>query len=222
MKLNKTKYLLTDTDEEDHFSSNPNTPLRSDAFVMDDELKIELISKKFKDIMEILGLDLTDDSLKGTPDRVAKMYIEEIFSGLNPMNKPSIKLFENKYHYQEMLIEKNISFYSHCEHHFVPIEGVAHVAYISSGKVIGLSKLNRIVRYFAQRPQVQERLTCQIGNELQHVLNTKDVAVLIEAKHLCVSMRGIKDTTSSTVTSFFSGEFSQENKRQEFLQLIKK
>ncbi|MFN8415962.1 MAG: GTP cyclohydrolase I FolE [Cytophagaceae bacterium] len=222
MKLNKTKYLLTDTDEDDHFSSNPNTPLRPDAFVMDDELKMELISKKFKDIMEILGLDLTDDSLKGTPDRVAKMYIEEIFSGLNPMNKPNIKLFENKYHYQEMLIEKNISFYSHCEHHFVPIEGVAHIAYISSGKVIGLSKLNRIVRYFAQRPQVQERLTCQIGKELQQVLNTKDVAVLIEAKHLCVSMRGIKDTTSSTVTSFFSGEFSQENKRQEFLQLIKK
>lgn len=222
MKLVKSKYSITDTDDEDHFSSNPDTPLRPDAFVMDDELKIELISKKFKDIMEILGLDLTDDSLKGTPDRVAKMYIEEIFSGLNPMNKPSIKLFENKYHYQEMLIEKNISFYSHCEHHFVPIEGVAHVAYISSGKVIGLSKLNRIVRYFAQRPQVQERLTCQIGNELQQVLNTKDVAVLIEAKHLCVSMRGIKDTTSSTVTSFFSGEFSQENKRQEFLQLIKK
>ncbi|NND09565.1 MAG: GTP cyclohydrolase I FolE, partial [Flavobacteriaceae bacterium] len=162
-----------------------------------------------------MGLDLNDDSLKGTPDRVAKMYIEEIFSGLNPANKPKVALFDNKYQYNQMLVEKNITFYSNCEHHFVPIIGKAHVAYISSGKVIGLSKLNRIVQYYAKRPQVQERLTIQIANEIKTVLNTEDVAVIIDAKHLCVSSRGIKDDTSATVTSYYGGKFDNAHKISE-------
>jgi GTP cyclohydrolase I len=165
--------------------------------------------------MDVMGLDLTDDSLKGTPQRVAKMYIDEIFSGLNPKNKPKIALFENKYQYNQMLVEKNITFYSNCEHHFVPIIGKAHVAYISSGKVIGLSKLNRIVQYFAKRPQVQERLTNQIGKELSEILETEDVAVIIDAKHLCVSSRGIKDESSSTVTAFYGGAFRNPQKLNE-------
>ena len=162
--------------------------------------------------MDVMGLDLKDDSLKGTPERVAKMYIDEIFSGLNPQNKPKIALFENKYQYNQMLVEKNITFYSNCEHHFVPIIGRAHIAYISSGKVIGLSKLNRIVQYFAKRPQVQERLTNQIAIELKNILNTEDIAVIIDAKHLCVSSRGIKDDTSATVTSYYGGQFKDQAK----------
>ena len=167
-----------------------------------------------------MGLDLNDDSLRGTPQRVAKMYIDEIFSGLNPKNKPKVALFENKYQYNQMLVEKNITFYSNCEHHFVPIVGKAHVAYISSGKVIGLSKLNRIVQYFAKRPQVQERLTNQIGVELQQLLETEDVAVIIDAKHLCVSSRGVKDDTSATVTSFYGGVFNSQEKIIELQQYI--
>jgi len=221
MRTNGKNSLLLDELRDDHYSSNPETPLRSDAFILDDELKIELISKKFKDIMEILGLDLQDDSLKDTPNRVAKMYVKEIFSGLNPANKPKIALFDNKYKYDEMVLEKNISFYSNCEHHFVPIIGKAHVAYISNGKVIGLSKLNRIVEYFAKRPQVQERLTVQIANELKKILQTEDVAVLIEAKHLCVSMRGVKDSTSETVTAHYSGKFKNDQQRNEFVNYIK-
>jgi len=213
--------VILDEFKDDHFSSNPNTPLREDAFKLDDEIKIELISKKFKDIMEIMGLDLSDDSLKDTPDRVAKMYVKEIFSGLNPANKPKIALFENKYQYNEMVLEKNIAFYSNCEHHFVPIIGKAHVAYFSGGKVIGLSKLNRIVQYFAKRPQVQERLTIQIANELKDILQTEDVAVMLDAKHLCVSMRGVQDESSSTITAHYSGKFQQEQFRHEFLQYIK-
>jgi GTP cyclohydrolase I len=170
--------------------------------------------------MHTLGLDLTDDSLKGTPNRVAKMYIQEIFSGLNPDNKPKIALFENKYQYDQMLVEKDISFYSNCEHHFVPIFGKAHIAYISSGTVIGLSKLNRIVQYFAKRPQVQERLTIQIAKELQKALNTDDVAVIIDAKHLCVSSRGVQDGNAATVTSFYGGKFENEATKQEFLKYI--
>ena len=167
--------------------------------------------------MSTLGLDLTDDSLKGTPRRVAKMYVKEIFSGLDPKNKPVISLFENKYKYNQMLVEKDISFYLNCEHHFVPITGKAHVAYISSGKVIGLSKINRIVQYYAQRPQVQERLTIQIANELKKVLQTEDVAVVIDAVHLCVSSRGIKDTSSRTVTAEYGGAFLESSKKEEFL-----
>ncbi|MBI0401775.1 GTP cyclohydrolase I FolE [Cyclobacterium marinum] len=206
---------------DDHISSSHDTPLREDAFEMDDDLKMELIEKHFKEIMNILGMDLKDDSLKGTPKRVAKMFVKEVFSGLDPKNKPEVKLFENKYKYNEMLVEKDITFFSHCEHHFVPIYGKAHVAYISNGSVIGLSKINRIVQYFAKRPQVQERLTVQIGNELKKALGTDDVAVIMDADHMCVSSRGVRDTSSSTVTSFYSGKFENDNqKRNEFLKYI--
>jgi GTP cyclohydrolase I len=206
---------------EDHVGTSFETPLREDAFEMDDNLKIELIEKHFREIMHIMGLDLTDDSLKGTPHRVAKMYVKEVFSGLNPKNKPAAKLFENKYKYNEMLVEKDITFHSHCEHHFVPIYGKAHVAYISNGDVIGLSKINRIVQYYSKRPQVQERLTMQIGNELKEALGTEDVAVIMDAYHMCVSSRGVQDTNSSTVTSFYSGKFQHdEQTRQEFLKYI--
>ncbi len=205
---------------ESHIGSSVDTPLRDDAFELDDETKIELIESRFRDIMEILGLDLTDDSLKGTPKRVAKMYVKEIFSGLNPENKPAAKLFDNKYDYNQMLVEKNISFYSNCEHHFVPIYGIAHVAYISSGKVIGLSKLNRIVQYYAKRPQVQERLTRQIAEELKTILQTEDVAVLMDANHMCVSSRGVEDTGSSTITAEYSGKFLEPETRSEFLRYI--
>ena len=194
--------------------------MRPDAFVLSDAEKINAIEKHFRSIMEIMGLDLTDDSLKGTPKRVAKMYIKEIFSGLNPDHKPSIALFENKYKYNEMLVEKNISFYSNCEHHFVPIIGKAHVAYISNGQVIGLSKLNRLVEYFAKRPQVQERLTMQIGKELQKVLGTESVAIVIDAKHLCVASRGVEDDTSSTVTAFYGGQFKEDKRKDEFLRYL--
>ncbi|MFM2228371.1 MAG: cyclohydrolase FolE [Bacteroidota bacterium] len=205
---------------DQHVMTTIETPMREDAFLLSDEEKIEQIEEKFRDIMNIMGLDLTDDSLQGTPHRVAKMYIKEIFSGLNPENKPSVKLFENKYQYKEMLVERNITFYSNCEHHFVPIIGKAHVAYISNGKVIGLSKLNRIVQYFAKRPQVQERLTIQIAEELKRVMETEDVAVLIDAVHLCVSSRGVQDFNSATVTSSYSGAFDNEATRNEFLKYV--
>jgi GTP cyclohydrolase I len=216
MKVNKEV-----TDMDDHaFTGSVETPLRADAFDQDDDLKIELIEKHFKEIMLILGLDLSNDSLKDTPKRVAKMYVKEVFKGLNPANKPDVTLFENKYQYKQMLVEKNISFFSNCEHHFVPIIGRAHIAYISNGKVVGLSKLNRIVRYFAARPQVQERMTVQIANELKVVLQTDDVAVLIEADHLCVASRGIQDITSKTVTSEYSGKFQDQKTREEFLKYV--
>lgn len=205
---------------EDHVPGSADTPLREDAFDIDDKTKIELIEKHFSQIMHVLGLDLTDDSLKGTPRRVAKMYVEEIFSGLHPANKPKIKLFDNKYKYNEMLVEKNITFYSNCEHHFVPIIGKAHVAYISSGQVIGLSKINRVVQYFSKRPQVQERLTVQIANELKQILQTEDVAIVMDASHLCVSSRGVHDTNSRTVTSHYSGRFQNNATKTEFLKFI--
>ena len=200
---------------DDHLYTGLETPMKPDAFKMSDAEKKERISILFREIMDVMGLDLNDDSLQGTPDRVAKMYIDEIFSGLNPKNKPKVALFDNKYQYNQMLVEKNITFYSNCEHHFVPIIGKAHVAYISSGKVIGLSKLNRIVQYYAKRPQVQERLTNQIGTDLQEILGTDDVAVIIDAKHLCVSSRGIKDDTSATVTTFYGGAFNNPEKIRE-------
>ena len=220
LNTHQVNHLNIDESGEDHLSSSMNTPLREDAFQLDDEVKMVLIEKHFKEIMQILGLDLNDDSLKGTPHRVAKMYVKEIFSGLDPKNKPLIKLFENKFKYNEMLVEKNITFHSNCEHHFVPFMGKAHVAYISSGKIIGLSKLNRIVQYYAKRPQVQERLSVQILNELKDVLRTEDVAVVIDAKHLCVSSRGISDPNSSTVTAQYSGKFLEENVKNEFLKFI--
>lgn len=197
---------------DDHLFTGMETPLKPDAFELSDAEKKLKIAHYFERIMDVLGLDLTDDSLSGTPKRVAKMYVEEIFSGLNPKNKPSVTLFENKYRYNQMLVEKNITFYSNCEHHFVPIFGKAHVAYISSGKVIGLSKLNRLVQYYAKRPQVQERLTNQIGTELQAVLQTRDVAVILDAKHMCVCSRGIQDDSSTTVTSFYGGVFNSAEK----------
>ena len=212
---------IHDTIGDDHISTSVETPLRSDAFDLPDNEKMKKIEHHFEEIMHTLGLDLTDDSLKGTPARVAKMYVKEIFSGLNPANKPETSIFQNIYKYDQMLMEKNITFYSNCEHHFVPIIGKAHVAYVSSGTIIGLSKINRIVDYFARRPQVQERLTVQIANELKKVLNTQDIAVVIEAKHLCVSSRGIKDDSSTTVTSSFTGKFENEHTRAEFLNYLK-
>ena len=205
---------------DNHVATSDDTPLRPDAFDLDDQAKIELIAGHFEDILNILGMDLTDDSLSGTPYRVAKMYVEEIFSGLNPENKPEVRLFDNKYKYNEMLVERDIKVQSHCEHHLVPIIGKAHVAYISSGKVIGLSKINRIVDYYARRPQVQERLTVQIANELKSILQTDDIAIVIEASHMCVTMRGVKDESSSTVTSHFSGKFKDNDTKKEFLSYI--
>lgn len=213
---------LIDAMGDDHIATSYDTPMRADAFLMGDETKIAAIEKHFREIMNILGLDLNDDSLQGTPHRVAKMYVKEIFSGLNPKNKPDVKLFDNKYKYNEMLVEKDITFYSNCEHHFVPIIGKAHIAYVSNGRVIGLSKLNRIVQYFAKRPQVQERLTVQIAEELKRILETEDVAVIIDAVHLCVSSRGVQDVNSSTVTVAYHGKFQEEATRMEFLKYVGK
>ncbi|MBS1526924.1 MAG: GTP cyclohydrolase I FolE [Bacteroidetes bacterium] len=211
---------ILDMIENDHLIYSAGTPLKPDAFGIDDDMKIELIEKHFAAIMNILGLDMTDDSLKDTPKRVAKMYVKEIFSGLNPANKPEITLFENKYSYRQMLVEKNIAVKSNCEHHFVPIIGKAHVAYISNGTVIGLSKLNRLVQYCAKRPQVQERLTVQIADEISKALGTEDVAVMIDAYHHCVSSRGVQDHDSSTITTEFRGKFAEGETRAEFLKLI--
>lgn len=207
--------------EEDHFLGALNTPLRADAFALSDDQKMDGIEEHFRQIMLLLGLDLDDDSLKGTPRRVAKMYVKEIFNGLKPENKPTARLFENRYGYRQMLVERNITLYSNCEHHFVPIIGKAHVAYIPEGHVIGLSKLNRIVQYYGRRPQVQERLTRQIAQEMRNVLHTQNVAVLIEADHLCVMSRGVNDVNSSTITSDFSGLFEQDSVRLEFMQAIR-
>ncbi len=206
---------------DDHLFTGLETPMKKDAFKLSDGEKKKKIAILFEEIMDVMGLDLTDDSLKGTPERVAKMYIDEIFSGLNPKNKPKVALFDNKYQYNQMLVEKDITFYSNCEHHFVPIIGKAHISYISSGKVIGLSKLNRIVQYYAKRPQVQERLTNQIAEELKGILGTEDVAVIIDAKHLCVSSRGIKDDTSATVTAFYGGTFNTSAKIAELQNYLK-
>ena len=217
---NLTLEELEDLFGEQHIGTSYDTPMRKDAFDIPDEEKIKIISRHFREIMLTLGLDLQDDSLKGTPKRVAKMFVKEIFSGLNPGNKPVIALFDNKYNYNQMLVEKNITLYSNCEHHFVPIIGKAHIGYISSGKVIGLSKLNRVVQYYSQRPQVQERLTIQIANELKNVLQTDNVAVVIDAVHLCVSSRGVRDTNSSTVTAEYSGDFLKATRRDEFLKYL--
>jgi GTP cyclohydrolase I len=204
-----------------HIATNTHNPVREDAFDISDEEKITRIKKDVESILLTLGMDLTDDSLKGTPNRVAKMFVKEIFGGLNPNKKPSASTFDNKYKYGEMLVEKNIVVYSTCEHHLLPIYGRAHIAYISNGTVVGLSKMNRIVEFYAKRPQVQERLTIQIVKELQEVLNTEDVACVIDAKHMCVNSRGIKDIESSTVTSEFGGKFKEEKVKREFLDYIK-
>lgn len=228
IKTNNFNYMKFNNELEDfdalgndHIGTSSSTPLRHDAFELNEEEKIDIIKDDIRHIMETLGLDLTDDSLKGTPNRVAKMFVKELFGGLDPAKKPSASTFENKYKYGEMLVEKNITVYSTCEHHLLPIVGKAHVAYISNGTVVGLSKMNRIVDYYAKRPQVQERLTIQIVKELQGVLNTEDVACVIDAKHLCVNSRGIRDTESSTVTSEFGGKFKEKETRREFLDYIK-
>jgi GTP cyclohydrolase I len=223
MKANGIETLISNGKEmyiamgDDHVGSAIDTPLRADAFVLNDEQKMEIIERHFEEIMLTMGLDLSDDSLSGTPHRVAKMFVKEIFYGLDPSKKPAAKVFENKFKYGEMLVEKNVSLHTTCEHHFLPIVGRAHVAYISSGTVIGLSKINRIVDYYARRPQVQERLTVQIVDELKRALETDDVAVIIDAKHFCVAARGIQDTHSSTVTAEFSGRFKEEQMRKELL-----
>lgn len=215
-----TNEELQDEIGSNHIATNAQNPMRDDAFDLTDNQKIEAIKSSVTDILQTLGMDLNDDSLKGTPNRVAKMFVKEIFGGLNPAAKPTSSTFDNNYKYGEMLVEKNITVYSTCEHHLLPIIGRAHIAYISSGRVIGLSKMNRIVDYFARRPQVQERLTMQIVQELQVALNTQDVACVIDAKHLCVNSRGIKDIESSTVTSEFGGKFNEPATRREFLDYI--
>ncbi|RQO74125.1 GTP cyclohydrolase I FolE [Pedobacter sp. KBW06] len=216
------EHLLSsyEAEGEAHFSANTQTPLRADAFLKTDEEKILAISGHFAAIMEELGLDLNDDSLRGTPYRVAKMYVKELFSGLNPANKPGISIFENKYGYHQMLIEQDIEFISACEHHFLPMPGKAHIAYIPNGKVIGLSKINRIVKYYAKRPQVQERLNKQIFRELQEVLNTSDIIVVITAQHMCVSMRGVEDQSSRTTTISYGGKFEEKETRKDFFQML--
>lgn len=221
MKLDKILLQQIDEIGDQHLSNTKDTPLRPDAFEISNTKKVMLIEEKIREVLHILGMDLTDDSLCDTPKRVAKMYVNEIFSGLHPDNKPKASSFENKYQYGEMLVEKNITLYSTCEHHLLPILGRAHVAYISNGTVVGLSKMNRIVDYFAKRPQVQERLTLQIVQELQNTLNTKNVACVIDAKHLCVNSRGISDINSSTVTSEFGGRFQDIEVKREFLDYIK-
>jgi GTP cyclohydrolase I len=217
----KTQSVIFEDIIDYHVLTSIDTPLRSDAFKLDDDLKIELIEKKFKDIMQILGLDLSDESLKDTPKRVAKMYVKEVFSGLNPEIKPQPTLFENKFKFNEMLIEKDIIIYSYCEHHFVPIIGKAHIAYFPKNHVIGLSKLNRFAQYYAKRPQVQERLTIQIAHELKETLQTDDVAVVIDADHLCVASRGVNDVNSSTITSSYHGKFLNDETRKEFISHIR-
>ncbi|CAM2741900.1 GTP cyclohydrolase I FolE [Flavobacterium psychrophilum] len=211
---------ITEILGDNHQMTSANSPIRSDAFVKTDDQKMQNIEKHFYDIMQELGLDMTDDSLQGTPHRVAKMFIQEIFSGLDPKNKPAISTFDNEYHYDKMLVEANISFNSTCEHHFLPIFGKAHIGYISSGKVIGLSKLNRIVDYFSRRPQVQERLIMQIFNDLKIALNTENVIVVMEAKHLCVSSRGIKHESSFTSTIQYGGIFNEKENRNDFFNMI--
>jgi len=215
--------MINKTDEmgDDHIGSSAKTPLRDGAFDISDKEKIKRIQENVKDILNTLGMDLEDDSLKGTPKRVAKSFVNELFSGLNPANKPKLSTFDNNYKYGEMLVEKNITVYSTCEHHLLPIVGRAHVAYISKGNVIGLSKMNRIVDYYAKRPQVQERLTMQVVQALQDALGTQDVACVIDAKHLCVNSRGVRDIESSTVTSEFGGKFKDASTKQEFLDYIK-
>ena len=218
MKINDD---IIDEIGENHVGTSANTPLRADAFDISDTEKIARIQESVKDILTTLGMDLEDDSLKGTPKRVAKAFVNELFMGLNPENKPSASTFENKYNYSEMLVEKNIVVYSTCEHHLLPIVGRAHVAYISNGKVIGLSKMNRIVEYYAKRPQVQERLTMQVVQAMQEALGNDDVACVIDAKHLCVNSRGIKDIDSSTITAEFGGKFKNKETKQEFLEYLK-
>ncbi len=221
MKYNK---FLEDLEiiDQDHKNYSIETPLRVDAFEISDEEKISKIEKNVKEILYTLGMDMTDDSLKGTPKRVAKAYVKELFGGLNPKNLPTSSTFENKYKYGEMLVEKNITVFSTCEHHLLPIYGKAHVAYFAKDEVVGLSKMNRIVDYYSRRPQVQERLNIQIVKALQKILKTQDVACIIDAKHMCVNSRGIRHIDCSTVTGDFGGKFKDKLIKREFLDYIRK
>ena len=218
--MDEKEKIQLEIEGDSHMMTWIETPMSENAFELNDAEKIEIIQGHFNEIMKTLGLNLNDDSLNGTPYRVAKMYVNELFSGLNPNSKPSISVFDNKYKYNKLLVEKNITFSSSCEHHFLPIVGKAHIGYISSGKVIGLSKLNRIVDYYAKRPQVQERATIQIFNELKAALSTEDIIVVIDAEHLCVSTRGIKDRTSSTITMEHGGKLNETQQRNEYLEFI--
>ncbi|MBB3698193.1 GTP cyclohydrolase I FolE [Flammeovirga yaeyamensis] len=218
--MKKEEKRRIESEGDNHIMTSVDTPMLPDAFNKSDEEKIEIIQEYFAGIMKTLGLNLSDNSLKGTPYRFAKMYVKELFAGLDPKNKPNLSVFDNKYQYNKMLVEKNITFSSACEHHFLPIVGKAHVGYISSGKVIGISKINRIVEYYGKRPQVQERMTLQIYNELKDALQTDSVIVVVDAEHLCVSSRGVKDKTSSTVTLEYGGEFNDLSLRNEFLKLV--
>ena len=221
----KIENLLSDHIDEigdQHLSTSRETPLRPDAFDLSNSDKILLIEEKMREILHVLGMDLTDDSLSGTPRRVAKMFINEIFSGLHPNNKPKASSFKNKYQYGEMLVEKNITVFSTCEHHLLPIYGKAHVAYFAKDRVVGLSKMNRIVDYYSRRPQVQERLNIQIVKALQKILKTDDVACIIDAKHMCVNSRGIRHIDCSTVTGEFGGKFKDKLTKREFLDYIRK
>ncbi|WP_281615742.1 GTP cyclohydrolase I FolE [Flammeovirga sp. SubArs3] len=218
--MKKKEKLKIEAEGDNHIMTSVDTPMLPNAFAKTDKEKIEIIQDYFAGIMETLGLDLSDDSLKGTPYRFAKMYVKELFSGLDPKNKPSLSVFDNKYQYDKMLIEKDITFSSACEHHFLPIVGKAHIGYISSGKVIGISKINRIVEYYGKRPQVQERMTLQVYNELKEALKTEDIIVIVDAEHLCVSSRGVKDKTSSTVTLEYGGKFNDIALRDEFIKLL--
>ena len=220
MKYNK---FLEDLEliDQDHKNFSIETPLRDDAFEISDDEKISIIQKNVKEILETLGMDMTDDSLKGTPKRVAKAYVKELFGGLDPKNLPTSSTFENKYQYGEMLVEKNITVFSTCEHHLLPIYGKAHVAYFAKDRVVGLSKMNRIVDYYSRRPQVQERLNIQIVKALQEILKTDDVACIIDAKHMCVNSRGIRHIDCSTVTGEFGGKFKDKLTKREFLDYIR-
>tara|TARA_S200000501_G_scaffold89447_1_gene82547 strand:+ start:702 stop:1367 length:666 start_codon:yes stop_codon:yes gene_type:complete len=220
MKYNK---FLEDLEliDQDHKNFSIETPLRDDAFEMSDDEKISIIQKNVNEILTTLGMDMTDDSLKGTPKRVAKAYVNELFGGLNPKNLPTSSTFDNKYQYGEMLVEKNITVFSTCEHHLLPIYGKAHVAYFAQDRVVGLSKMNRIVDYYSRRPQVQERLNIQIVKALQKILKTDDVACIIDAKHMCVNSRGIRHIDCSTVTGEFGGKFKDKLTKREFLDYIR-
>jgi GTP cyclohydrolase IA len=219
-KQNEQEFF--ETIGENHQMTSSESPLRKDAFDKSDDSKMTSIENHFFEIMTEMGLDMSDDSLRGTPHRVAKMFVKELFSGLDPKNKPKLSTFENGYEYNKMLVEADITFNSTCEHHFLPIFGKAHVGYVSSGRVIGLSKLNRIVDYYSRRPQVQERLIMQIFNELKMALKTENVIVVMEAKHLCVSSRGIKHENSYTSTIQYGGIFNEKENRNDFFNMIKK
>lgn len=223
MSFNKTKCdpVLGKEIHEHLVKCGVETPIKENQ--LDRKEKIDIIEKHFKSIMETLGLDLSDDSLEETPTRVAKMYVNEIFWGLDYESFPKCTTVANKMNYDEMVVERNVTVMSACEHHFVTIDGTATIGYIPKDKVLGLSKLNRIVEYFARRPQIQERLTEQIYFALQYILGTDDIAVIIDAKHYCVKSRGVEDSCSSTVTSKMGGKFrTVPELRSEFMSIFNK